>query len=199
MPTQEERREATRSAILAAAQLHFGCSGYHQVAVDQIAAEAKVAKGAIYHHYPTKADLFEAVVRKVATQILAEVRATFLQQTEILAAVCAGNRAFFAACAAPHSAQIFLRDGPAVLGWNRWREIDASYFGAMVRDGLVAAMEAGVIVKQPIDPLVRLILGAVTEAAIDCANCENFDERAESYLLGLEALLNGLRPARQGG
>ena len=196
MVTQEQRRATTRHAILTAAQTHFGSIGYNAVTVDQIAADANVAKGAIYHHFTTKADLFETVVQEVASQILAEVQATLMQQSDILGAMFAGNRAFFSACANPQFAQIFLRDGPAILGWNRWREIDSSHFGGMVRDGLFAAMEIGVIVKRPVDPLVRLILGAVTEAAIDCANSENFSEAAESYLEGLEAILNGLRPAR---
>lgn len=196
MVTQEQRRAATRHAILTAAQTHFGSIGYNAVTVDQIAADAKVAKGAIYHHFTTKTDLFETVVQEVASQILAEVQATLMQQSDILGAMFAGNRAFFSACANPQFAQIFLRDGPAILGWHRWREIDSSHFGGMVRDGLFAAMEIGVIVKRPVDPLVRLILGAVTEAAIDCANSENFSEAAESYLEGLEAILNGLRPAR---
>lgn len=196
MATQEERREATRAAILAAAQSRFGSFGYNHVAIDQIATDAKVAKGAVYHHFATKADLFETVLHMVASQILVEVQATSLQQSDILAAMFAGNRAFFASCANAQFAQIFLKDGPAVLGWNRWREIDASYFGGMVRDGLYVAMEVGVITKRPIDPLVRLILGAVTEAAIDCANSQDFAEAAESYLDGLEAILNGLRPAQ---
>lgn len=198
MATQEERREATRKAILAAAQIRFGSSGYDHVTVDDIAADAKVAKGAIYHHFATKADLFEVVLQGVAAQILAEVHATLLQQSDILAAIFAGNRAFFASCANPQFSRIFLKDGPSVLGWDRWREIDGSHFGGMVRDGLFAAMEVGVIIKRPVDPLVRLILGAITEAAIDCANSENFAEAAEGYLEGLEAILTGLRPAQIG-
>jgi AcrR family transcriptional regulator len=194
--TQEERREATRNAVLVAAQMRFGSFGYSRVTVDEIAADAKVAKGAIYHHFPTKADLFEAVLQIAASKILSEVQATVMQQSNILTAMFAGNRAFFASCANPQFAQIFLKDGPAVLGWHRWREIDASLFGGMVRDGLFAAMELGIIVKRPINPLVHLILGAVTEAAIDCANSENFAETAEIYLEGLEAILNGLRPAQ---
>lgn len=198
MATQEQRREATRNAILAAAQMRFGSFGYSHVTVDDIAADAKVAKGAIYHHFPTKADLFEAVLQGVASQILAEVQAILIRQSDILAAIFSGNRAFFASCANPHFAQIFLKDGPSVLGWDRWREIDGSHFGGMVRDGLFAAMEVGAIVKRPVEPLVRLILGAVTEAAIDCANSQNFAEAAEGYLEGLEAILNGLRPAQLG-
>jgi AcrR family transcriptional regulator len=195
MATQEERRNATRKALLRAAQRRFGSFGYNSVTVDQIAADADVAKGAIYHHFPTKADLFEAVVQAVAAKILVEVQATLVQQPDILTAMFAGNRAFFAACAKPQFAQIFLKDGPSILGWNRWREIDANHFGGLIREGLLEAMELGVITKRPIDPLVGLILGAVTEAAIACAYSKNFTEAAEGYVEGLEAILNGLRPA----
>lgn len=195
MATQEERREATRKAVLRAAQRHFGSHGYNNVTVDQIANDAEVAKGAIYHYFPTKEELFEAVVQAVAAEIQAQVRATTVQQPDILRAMFAGNRAFFAACAKPQFAQIYLKDGPAILGWNRWREIDANHFGGMVRDGLLKAMELGVIAKRPVDPLVGLILGAVTEAAIACVSSENFSEAAEGYLEGLEAILNGLKPS----
>jgi AcrR family transcriptional regulator len=195
MATQEERREATRKVILAAAQRHFGSLGYNSVTVDEIAADAGVAKGAIYHYFPTKTDMFEAVLQTVAAEIRAEVQATAVRQPDILSAMFAGHRAFFAACAKPQVAQIYLKDGPSVLGWNRWREIDANHFGGMVREGLLAAMELGVITKRPIEPLVGLILGAVTEAAINCANSEDFAEAAGGYVEGLEAILNGLRPA----
>ncbi|MGK2872225.1 MAG: TetR/AcrR family transcriptional regulator [Alphaproteobacteria bacterium] len=193
MVTQKERREATRNAILQTAQDHFGAYGYSSVTVDQIAADAGVAKGAIYHYFSTKADLFESVLDVVASEILSEVQAMLVQQQDIMKAIFAGNRAFFKTCANPPFAQIFLKDGPSVLGWNRWREIDANHFGGVVRDGLSIAMSHDLIAKRPIDPLVALILGAVTEAAIRCANSENFAEAAEGYLEGLEAILNGLK------
>ena len=194
MATQEERRGATRKAVLRVAQRHFGKFGYNSVTVDQIATDADVAKGAIYHYFSSKTDLFEAVLQAVAAEIQAEVRAITVQQPDILTAMFAGHRAFFATCAKPQFAQIYLKDGPSILGWNRWREIDANHFGGMVRDGLLAAMEVGAITKRPVDPLVDLILGAVTEAAIACANSKNFAEAAEGYVEALEAILNGLRP-----
>lgn len=195
MATQDERRQATREAILAAANRQFGQSGYGNVTVDQIASEANVAKGAVYHHFSTKADMFEAVLRGVAAGIVADVQVALSQQTDIMTAMLVGNRAFFASCAKPQTAQIFLRDGPSVLGWVRWREIDTSYFGGMVTDGLKSAMALGAITERPIDPLVGLMLGAITEAAIDCANKADFGEAAEAYVDALEAMLQGLRPS----
>jgi AcrR family transcriptional regulator len=191
---QEERRQATCEAILTAARKLFGDRGYVGVTIDQIAADAKVAKGAVFHHFATKADVFEAVLRRVATEIVADVQAAQTQQINIMAAMSVGTRAFFASCAKPQTAQIFLKDGPSVLGWSRWREIDADHFGGMVKGGLTAAMRQGEIAARPIDPLVGLILGAVTEAAIDCANGEDPNERVEAYVEALQAMVEGLRP-----
>jgi AcrR family transcriptional regulator len=190
--TQKERRQATREAVLAAACRQFGERGYGNVTIDQIAAEADVAKGAVYHHFSTKADVFEAVLREVAAGIVDDVQAALAQQTDIMTAMRVGNRAFFASCAKPQTAQIFLRDGPSVLGWSRWREIDIGYFGGMVKNGLIAAMNLGAIAGRPIDPLVSLILGAITEAAIDCADKDKFGEASEAYVEALEAMLRGL-------
>jgi AcrR family transcriptional regulator len=190
--TQEERRQATREAILVAAHRQFGERGYGNVTIDQIAAEAKVAKGAIYHHFTTKADVFEAVLRDVAAAIVADVQTALDRQTDVLTAIQAGNRAFFASCAKPLTAQIFLRDGPSVLGWSRWRRIDADNFGGMVKAGVRSAMALGVIAERPIDPLVSLMLGAITEAAISCADEDDFSAAAEAYVDALNAMFRGL-------
>ena len=192
MATQKERRQATREAILTAACRQFGERGYGNVTIDQIAAEAEVAKGAVYHHFSTKADVFEAVLREVAAGIVADVQAALVQQTDIMTAMFVGNRAFFLFFAKPQTAQIFLRDGPLVLGWSRWRAIDTEYFGGMVKSGLIAAMNLGAIASRPIGPLVSLILGAITEAAIDCADDDDFGGASEAYLDALEAMLRGL-------
>ena len=193
MATQDERKRATRTAVLGSARQLFGIAGYAQVSIDQIAAQAGVAKGAVYHHFATKADLFEAVLRAVSEDVVTAAQAGLAGRTEILEAMQAGNRLFFEACADPATAQIMLRDGPSVLGWSRWREIDAAYFGGLVRAALAMAMGQGVIAERPIEPLVVLILGAIADAAIDCANAEDFAHDAELYLEALEAMLRGLR------
>jgi AcrR family transcriptional regulator len=193
MATQEERRQVTRAAIIAAARRLFGSRSYAQVSIDQIASEADVAKGAVYHHFATKADLFEAVLRAVSTDALASVQSGMIGQTDLLQAMQIGNRLFFDACADRATAQVMLRDGPSVLGWSRWREIDTEYFGGLVKMALSAGMSQGIIAKRPVEPLVILILGAIADAAIDCANSDDFAQAAETYLEALDAILQGLR------
>jgi hypothetical protein len=59
-----------------------------------------------------------------------------------------------------------LLDGPSVLGWEQWREIESRYGLALMQEAVAAAMEAGQIDPAPIGPLAQVLLGALTEAAV---------------------------------
>src|SRR6185437_3506340 len=169
MATQAERRERTRAAIVKAAKRTFGERGFAATTMDDIAANARVAKGAVYHHFATKEAVFEAVFEQVSLELVSELDRISRAENDPLAAMAAGTQGYFAACAKAPTCQIILRDGPAVLGWERWREIDALHFGGKFPRALIAAMDAGLIARQPIEPLARLLLGAATEAAVACA------------------------------
>ena len=193
MATQEERRDATRTAILDVAESMFGKQGYEMTSTDTIAVQAGVSKGSIYNHFPTKRDMFAAVFEKVSEDVAARSAAASTGQTDILKAMMNGVEAFFVACAEPHITQIMLRDGPSVLGWGDWRARDAAHFGGLVRFSLEAAMEIKAIRRQPIEPLTQMMLGAFQSASIDCAASENFHATAEHYLEVTKALLDGLK------
>src|ERR1700751_3036676 len=156
MATQAERREKTQAAIVKAAQRIFGEHGFAASTMDDIAAGARVAKGAVYHHFATKEALFEAVFEQVSRQLVLELDRLARAERDPLAAMAAGTEGYFAACAKGPTGQIILRDGPAVLGWERWREIDAKHFGGKISRALAVAMDAGLIARQPVEPLARL-------------------------------------------
>ena len=130
MAKQAERRAATSEAILAAARRLFGTQGFAATTMDEIAEGASVAKGAVYHHFRTKEAVFEAVFDLVSRDLVAEIDSTARVEKDVLAAMVAGTQHYFAATAKGPTGQIILRDGPAVLGWERWREIDAKHFGS---------------------------------------------------------------------
>ncbi len=192
MATQQARREATRAVLISTAKTFFGEQGFSNTTIDQIAAEAGLAKGAVYHHFATKKVLFESVLETVAEEIALQVQGSAIGKVDILEAMRAGIRTFFAVCSDAQTARIFLADGPAVLGWQRWREIDSSYFAGIISAALGAAIEQGVFKKQPVEPLACLVMGAISEAALDCAVRPDFDNAAEAYITALEAMLAGL-------
>ena len=193
MATQGERRAVTRAAIIDAATALFGTQGFTATTVDQIAARAGIAKGAVYHHFPNKEAVFEAVFETASALLAREVKAVSRQGADPLAAMAIGNAAYFAACAQGPRRQIILRDGPAVLGWARWREVDARHFSRMIPVTLAAAMEAGLVERQPVEPLATLILGAVTEAAMVCAASDDPVRTSREISFALNSILDGLR------
>jgi AcrR family transcriptional regulator len=193
MATQSERREATRGAIVEAAKRLFGERGFAVTTMDNVATAAHVAKGAVYHHFKTKEALFEAVFDEVSQDLVAEVDRVARSEKDALAAMAAGTQAYFAACAHDATGQIILRDGPAVLGWERWREIDARHFGGGFPLALARAMDDGVIARQSVEPLSRLLLGAVTEAAVACSAGGDLHKTGAEYARAFRTLLEALR------
>jgi AcrR family transcriptional regulator len=193
MAKQAERRAATTEAILKAGRRLFGDRGFASTTIDDIAEAAQVAKGAVYHHFATKEAVFAAVFDVVSRDLVTEIDRAVRTEKDVLAAIVAGTQYYFAACAKGPTCQIILRDGPAVLGWERWREIDAQHFGGKFPRALTAAMEAGLIARQPIEPLARLLLGAVTEAAVACAGRSDVLKAGSEYGRAFKSLIEALR------
>ncbi|SIO62558.1 transcriptional regulator, TetR family [Bradyrhizobium erythrophlei] len=193
MAKQAERRAATTEAILKAGRRLFGEQGFAATTMDDIAEAARVAKGAVYHHFATKETVFEAVFDQVSRDLVLEIDRAARTERDVLAAMVTGTQHYFAACAKGDTCQIILRDGPAVLGWERWREIDARHFGGKIPRALATAMDAGLIARQPVEPLARLLLGAVTEAAVACAGRSDVLKAGGEYSRAFKSLLEALR------
>jgi AcrR family transcriptional regulator len=193
MATQADRRAATQGAILKAARKLFGEHGFQQTTMDDIAAAARVAKGAVYHHFTTKEAVFEAVFDEVSRDLVAEIANVSRAEKDVLVAMAAGTQHYLAACSKGATGQIILRDGPAVLGWERWREIDTQHFGGQIPRALQAAMERGLIGRQPVEPLARLLLGAMTEAAVACAGSADIKKAGAEYSKAFRSLLEAMR------
>jgi AcrR family transcriptional regulator len=193
MAKQAERRAATIEAILKAARRLFGERGFAATTMDEIAEAARVAKGAVYHHFTTKEALFESVFEEVSRDLMLDIDRAARAEKDMLAAMVTGTQHYFAACAKGPTSQIILRDGPAVLGWERWREIDAKHFGGKIPRALAGAMDAGLITRQPVEPLARLLLGAVTEAAVAAAGRPDIARAGGEYSRAFKSLLEALR------
>jgi AcrR family transcriptional regulator len=190
---QAERLETTRNAIVGAASGLFGRQGYAATTMDEIAAAAGVAKGAVYHHFPSKERLFEVVFDAATAGLAKQVSAAAANSTDVWDTMSVGTEAYFEACSAGPIAQIILKDGPAVLGWVKWREIDSAYFGRTFLAVLSAAMKQHLIALQPVEPLARLLLGAVTEAAAACAASATPAATVREHAAAFRSLIEGLR------
>ena len=174
----------------------FAEGGYHATAAGEVVGRAGLTRGAMYHHFEDKRDLFRAVVEEVEAEvdgiILAEARRALEETSSQWEAFRAGHRAYLDACLRPEVRRVLLVDGPAVLGWEEWHEIDAAHAVRQIQAGLEAMMEGGMMEPGPTGPLAHLLHGAVLEAALYVAGCEDPASARDEVWDGLERLLKGL-------
>lgn len=192
--TQAERREATRAALLEAARPLFAERGYEAVSSEEIVAAAGVTRGALYHHFDGKLGLFEAVYLAVEDELVARFPLERLAGDDPLANLKLAVGEVLELGLDPELHQIALIDAPAVLGWEKWHEIELRYGLGLIIASLTAAAEAGQIGEQPIPELATVLLGALLEGAHYVSRAEDQQAALESTRRALGALLEGLRP-----
>jgi AcrR family transcriptional regulator len=175
---QTERSQATRAALLTTARELFAQRGYAAVGTEEIVRATGVTRGALYHHFAGKLELFEAVYEEVESRLVTEIAAAVdIDAPDPMAALHAGAQAFLDACENDRTVQrIALVDAPSVLGWERWREIGLRYGLGLVQGTIEAAVEAGQIERQPAGPLAHLLLGAIDEGAMLIARADDGGE-----------------------
>jgi AcrR family transcriptional regulator len=190
--TQAERRAGTRRALLDAARSLFAERGYHGAAAEEIVGRAGLTRGALYHHFEDKRDLFRAVVDEMEGEIDEEIEEAERAASGLAEAVMAGYRAFIDAVLDPEMRRTFFLDGPSVLGWE-WREIDARHAVGKIEEGLESLIAEGFLKPQPVRPLARLINGALLEASFFVAASEENPEAArDEAWSAMERLVGGL-------
>ncbi|MET9860485.1 TetR/AcrR family transcriptional regulator [Streptomyces smyrnaeus] len=190
--TRAEQRAATRRALLAEGRRRFAAVGYHEVVLAEVAKAAGVTKGAAYHHFESKAGLFRAVVAEVQRELGERVADAAGQHDDPWERLRAGCRTFLAAGCDPVVRRIVLVDAPAVLGWDEWRAMDEDSSARHLAEALEDLVGAGVIAEQPLEPLARLLSGAMNEAALWLARSAGPEAAAQTER-ALDRLLNGLR------
>lgn len=195
---QAARSAATTKAILVAARSLFANNGYADVSIDQIAQRAGYAKGAFYHHFSSKQEVFEQVLDGIQGQLalLVARRAKRAPAAPLPRALARNILDYLEGAIHPGVRRILLIDGPKVLGWERWREIDDKYFADVVRAGVVSLMSehAG---AADIASATRLMLGAITEAALSSGRAEDPAKLARQHCASFELLLAGLQGMRK--
>ena len=192
MARQAERSEATTKAIEEAARKLFATRGFAATSIDDIASRAGVAKGAVYHHFASKEAIFERVLDTVQAELAsAPVPAASRKLTDPLDVIADSVLRYLLAASAPERRRILLVDGPAVIGWQRWREIDAKYFGAGARASVAAALGERATPSE-VEAAAHLLLGACGEAALNCAASDNPRKTARAYAAALRRMIAGL-------
>jgi len=190
--TKAQQRAETTAALLKQARKLFAARGYGDVGLTEIAEAAGVTKGALYHYFGSKQGIFRAVVESIQREVGEKVVRAADVAEDPWDQFVAGCVEFLRASSRPRVRRILLIDAPSVLGWNEWRAMDEANSARHLREALASLIEAEILPSQPIEPLTRLLSGAMNEAALWLA-----DSRADlpQVVAALTDLLAGLRTA----
>ena len=192
----------TRQALVDAARALFTEQGYAATGTEEIVAAARVTRGALYHHFHDKTDLFRAVMEQIAREVAEHLidaelsRPAAPSPADAWDEVRDGLRAFLDLCVVTDDFQrIVLVEGPAVLGHEAWDELVARHGSNLLAQWLSRAVEQGRIAPVPIQPLTRLLIAMISESSLYIARAD--DRPAARAAMGtvLDRLLAGLEPA----
>lgn len=166
MATQAERRTTTRAHIINTAQNLFVKQGYDSTSTDDILAAAEISRGAMYHHFATKKDLFEAVFQATSDTAIECSGRSAKRSSSPLTSLTNACLAWLEEVRKPDVAAILIDQGPQVLGWERARDIEAETSLGITSSGLRAAMKAGEICVPSIEVAARFLNAVLAEAAL---------------------------------
>ncbi|HEY2719757.1 MAG TPA: TetR/AcrR family transcriptional regulator [Solirubrobacteraceae bacterium] len=190
-----EQSQATRTALISVARGLFAERGYAGVGTEEIVRAAGVTRGALYHHFAGKRELFQAVYEDVEQGLLERVaELADRSASDPLQVLHTGTQAFLDACEDPAVQRIALLDAPSVLGWEQWREIGMRYGLGLVEGALQAAIDAGLIAPQPASPLAHLLLGAIDEGAMLVARADDGGQTRAQVGDSIARILDSLGP-----
>jgi AcrR family transcriptional regulator len=164
--------DATRGALIAAGRELFGERGYADTATDEVVARAGVTKGALYHHFTGKEDLFRAVLEQVQREVSDKAVAEFLRP-DSWDALLDGCALWIDAHLDMSVRRIVLHDARAVLGADDVRAIENRFGAVALRGALRKAMTAGALERAPLRPLAVLLMGALSEGCLYIAGAED--------------------------
>ncbi|WP_433714314.1 TetR/AcrR family transcriptional regulator [Nocardia sp. CA-084685] len=192
--SQEDRSRATRAALEHAGRRLFAERGFAATSAEELVTEAGVTRGALHHHYGDKRGLFLAVLEQIEVETTQEIEKAIGagNPDDILTSMAIGLNVFLEICQRPEMIRITLYDGPAVLGWQAFREFEARHGLGLVIAELERARDAGLIADAPIPVLAQLIFSAVSEAGLIVAHATDKAAAQAQAQQSLMLLIGGI-------
>jgi AcrR family transcriptional regulator len=195
--TQAERSAATRGALLKAARELFAQDGYAATGREAIVERAGVTRGAMYHHFADKEALFRAVFEELEAEVMATVAEAAMADPALaedpLGQLRVGSLAYLDHALDPAVQRICLLDAPSVLPPAARQEVLDSYAFGLMKEVLQAAVDAGALAPQPLEPLAHVLLAALHEAALYVARADDHGAARVEVGTTIGLLLESLR------
>lgn len=186
---------STKRSLIDVAEERFTESGYAAASLDAIVAGARVTKGALYHHFSGKQALFEAVFERVENDAARRIQQALKGQKDPWKKALAGLRAFLAVVQEPRYRRIVIQEGPAVLGYERFREQEERSTFANVLDIVRSVLQAGdwELDEPMMQTYARIFFGAMSSAGESVATASDPEEAADRVEAAIAFLLQGVQ------
>jgi AcrR family transcriptional regulator len=178
----------TQKTLRREARKIFAKKGYTAANTNELVERAKVTKGALYHHFANKKDLYHSVVEDLEQELVERIEEAGAGRPpwDRLSAMC---RAYLEACRDPALARMLVLEAPVVLGWKTWCNLEQKYEVAAFARCL---SEAGGL-QEPAETLAQVILGALTTGARVIATAADPDAARDDVQKTIDRLIAGLR------
>lgn len=185
--------EETIHKLIDVARTHFTNYGYADTALESIVHEANLTRGAVYHHFRSKKELFRIVLDDVQREVAERVEHEASASEDVWQQLYLGCRGFVMAAVEERNRRIMLIDGPAILGWEVWREMDKNHSMRLLREQLGIMQERGYFRMVPLDAMTHFISGGLNETALWLANESMQPNALDETMKVLAVLLDGLK------
>ncbi|MCP2336546.1 TetR/AcrR family transcriptional regulator [Actinomadura rupiterrae] len=199
MPDVKSRRakysEETRNALLDAATRRFAEHGFAGTSLEDVAADIRATRGAVYHHFASKTALFQAVFERLEERSTEAILRAAADAPDAWTAAVIAQNTFLDHCREPVYGRIVWQEGPIALGWKRWRECEERFGYGVVEQMVASLQEAGLLPPLPRGALARVafhVLGAAGTAVAEAPD-EDKDRLRGEYAEVLTEILGGLR------
>lgn len=186
----------TRRDLLESGSRLFTELGFAAVSTEAIVSSVGLTRGALYHHFEGKKGLFRALLEQIQDQLAADVRmraASSARERGPVEALRAGFQTYLDFALRDDVRRILFVDGPAVLGWETWHEIDFKFAFGATRAALDVAMQSGEIDQAPLDEMTHVLLGAVTQAGLELGRSPDPQQARQQYGMVIDQLIDRMR------
>ena len=193
-PTRRQEYSATtKRALVEVARRRFTERGYAGASLDDIVAGAEVTKGALYHHFKGKQELFEAVFEAVEATAVERIREAVRQTEDPWERALSGLREFLALTRDEEYRRVVIQEGPAVLGYERYREQEERSTFGLVHDIVGSLLAAYDLTPSVVDAFTRLFFGAMSATGAAISTAEDPQQASDDAEGAIVLVLAGIR------
>ncbi|WP_413380735.1 TetR family transcriptional regulator [Alkalihalobacillus sp. 1P02AB] len=195
MKKTKAEAEETAQLLLHTAKRHFAKHGYAKTALEDIVNDSALTRGALYHHYKNKKGIFYAAVESIQKKIAQNIKQQASMSSDQWEQLSLGCRTFITSAVDPDHKQIILIDGPAVIGWSHWRQLDANHSMSLLYSQLEQMQKNGCFSSLSVESLAHSLSGAMNESALWIAEHGSSDSLDEAMRV-LDVYFEGLKQTK---